>query len=702
MNKNRNFKKVTAVGLACCLTVTSAMPYISASAAYIYPEPTSQTSVNSASYVSNPSSISKDETVYVKQDASGAAAKITVSDWLKNVGNGALTDASSLSDIQNIKGEETFSQNGETLIWNGTGKDIYYQGTTLRELPVTMQITYKLDGKELTGEELAGKSGHLEMTIQYKNHQKTTKHLNGKDVTIYTPFAMVSGLALSSDHFKNVEIDHGEVTSDSKNVMVMGMAFPGLEESLGLDGSDLNLEFPDKLTITAEVTDCEMGSIYTIATTDVFNKLDLDSIDSFSDLEQSLNDMSDASHQLMDGASQLSDGLHTLDNKMGDFTSGVSVLNDGLQSLSKGGSDLVKGAGQLTEGITKIQNGADKLAANSTTLTKGSASVKKGLKNLQSSVCGEDNPENLTGSSAQVADGITNLTAGIGQVDQAMSYDSFKQALSAKGVDVGQVVASNEQVLKTLQSQLDTLDTAIRQLEAAGQTSSAEYLQYTAQYETTSQILTTIKPLLQGNSQIITDGVSSYLSGVKGSAEQKTGTSYLYASAQTLEGSYHQFDKGIRQLSTGVKELADSYDTFDSGLNTYVDGVNQLGESLPAMADGISSLKNGAEKMGCGAIKLGDGGVTLKKGASSISSGVNKLMTGAAKLERGTKEFDKEAVEKLKEVYENNIKNAKDRLKLIKDCASNYKAFTGITEDMDGSVKFIMETEPIEVSDKDD
>ncbi|MDD6208894.1 MAG: hypothetical protein PUB10_10290 [Clostridiales bacterium] len=703
MNRNRNLKKATAVCLACCLTLTSTMPYTSASAfTCCYPERKSQTSISSASSVSDPSAVSKEETVYVKQDTTGASTKITVSDWLKNAGNGAVTDLSSLSDIKNIKGDETFTQKGEALTWNAAGKDIYYQGATSKELPVTMSIRYQLDGKEISGEDLAGKTGELKMTIQYTNHEKTTTKQNGKDVTIYTPFAMVSGLILSSDHFKNVEIDHGEVTSDSKNVMVVGMAFPGLQESLGLDNSDLNLEFPAQLTITADVTDCKMGSIYTIATTDVFEKLDLDSIDSFSDLEDSLTDMSDASHQLMNGASQLSDGLQTLNDKMGDFTSGVSDLNNGLQSLSEGGSDLVSGAGQLTKGMDQLKKGIDKLTENSETLTKGSASVKQGLENLQTSVCSESNPENLLNSSSQVSGGIEQLAAGIQKADQAMSYDSFKQALSAKGVDVDKVVASNEQVIKTLEAQLSTLDTGIKKLEAAGQTSSTEYIQYKTQYETINQILATVKPLLQGDSQIIKEGVSSYLSGVKGSAETKTGTSYLYTSAKTLDQSYQKFDKGIKQLSKGVNKLADSYDTLDEGLNTYVNGVDQLGEKLPYLSDGINSLKQGADKMGSGAMKLGNGGLSLKKGASTISSGVSKLTTGAVKLEQGTKEFDREAIQKLKEVYDDNIKHAKDRLELIKDCASDYRAFAGITDGMEGSVTFIMETDPIELPDEND
>ena len=53
----------------------------------------------------NAQKISKDESVYVNADESGATTKITVSNWLKNAGiNGTINDESDLKDIQNVKG----------------------------------------------------------------------------------------------------------------------------------------------------------------------------------------------------------------------------------------------------------------------------------------------------------------------------------------------------------------------------------------------------------------------------------------------------------------------------------------------------------------------------------------------------------------------------------------------------------------------
>ena len=102
-----------------------------------------------------------------------------------------LNDESSLSGIKNLKGEETYSTDGNKLTWETDGKDIYYQGTTEQALPVSMKFTYYLDGQEMKPEDLKGKSGHLTIHIDYRNNTKKTVDINGKAEEMYSPFVMI-------------------------------------------------------------------------------------------------------------------------------------------------------------------------------------------------------------------------------------------------------------------------------------------------------------------------------------------------------------------------------------------------------------------------------------------------------------------------------------------------------------------------------
>ena len=114
---------------------------------------------------------SKEETVYIFTDEYGNQRDITVSNWLKNPdGKDKLEDLSDLSDIENVKGDETYDRNGEEITWNAGGKDIYYQGTTTQQPPVSEKITYYLDGREIAAKDLAGKSGKVRIRIEYTNN----------------------------------------------------------------------------------------------------------------------------------------------------------------------------------------------------------------------------------------------------------------------------------------------------------------------------------------------------------------------------------------------------------------------------------------------------------------------------------------------------------------------------------------------------
>ena len=99
----------------------------------------------------------KEETVYLIANASGKTTQTIVSDWLKNgSGKSEISDTSNLTGIENVKGNEKFTRNGDQLTWQAEGNDIYYQGKTDEESPIQVKVTYYLDGKEISPEQLAG------------------------------------------------------------------------------------------------------------------------------------------------------------------------------------------------------------------------------------------------------------------------------------------------------------------------------------------------------------------------------------------------------------------------------------------------------------------------------------------------------------------------------------------------------------------
>lgn len=393
----------------------------------------------------------KDESVYLISDANGNVNKTIVVDHLKNKDKkDTLEDASNLSDIENVKGKEKFTQSGDKLTWQAGGKDIYYQGTATEEPPVTQKVTYYLDGKEISPEDLAGKSGKVKIRFDYTNTTSYTETVNGEKQTVSVPFAAITGLVLG-DGFENIEVTNGKAEVSDSSSVVLGYALPGLKDSLGIKDKDLDgdVNIPEYMEMTADVENFSMPAAMTFVV-NASDYVSTDGIDT-SDLDDMINDLKDASTQLQDGSKTLaegtdtlSDGLSTLQSKLGTFASGVGTLQSGLKTYTDGVSTLSGGLNTLGNSTGALVSGADKLNDGAGQLASGSATLKDGLKSYTDGANG-------------LAKGASDLDAGIGTlaeksgtlVDGATKLDDGASQLSASASSINEGIKSLDTGLKT-------------------------------------------------------------------------------------------------------------------------------------------------------------------------------------------------------------------------------------------------------------
>lgn len=393
----------------------------------------------------------KDESVYLISDANGNVNKTIVVDHLKNKDKkDTLEDASNLSDIENVKGKEKFTQSGDKLTWQAGGKDIYYQGTATEEPPVTQKVTYYLDGKEISPEDLAGKSGKVKIRFDYTNTTSYTETVNGEKQTVSVPFAAITGLVLG-DGFENIEVTNGKAEVNDSSSVVLGYALPGLKDSLGIKDGDLDgdVNIPEYMEMTADVENFSMPAAMTFVV-NASDYVSTDGIDT-SDLDDMINDLKDASTQLQDGSKTLAegtdtlaDGLSTLQSKLGTFASGVGTLQSGLKTYTDGVSTLSGGLNTLGNSTGALVSGADKLNSGAGQLASGSATLKDGLKSYTDGANG-------------LAKGASDLDAGIGTlaeksgtlVDGAKQLNDGASQLSASASSINEGIKSLDTGLKT-------------------------------------------------------------------------------------------------------------------------------------------------------------------------------------------------------------------------------------------------------------
>lgn len=477
-----------------------------------------------------PQPSAKDETVYVLTKADGTVEKIIVSEWLKNAdGSAFLADSAKLDGVENVKGNESFTLSGDTRIWDAQGNDIYTQGSTDQALPVDMTVSYTLDGKSVSPEELAGKSGRVTIRFDYTNHEYQMMDIGGKQEKIYVPFAMLTGMSLDNEIFRNVEVSTGKIYNDGDRTAVIGIAFPGLQENLDVDPE--KLEIPDYVEITADVTDFELGITLTVAVSDLFGELDTDQLDNTDDLKESLDKLTDAMDQLMDGSEQLHDGLCTLLEKSGEMVNGIDKLAVGAESLHTGVDTLGTGAAQLQKGAEDLSAGLDILNGKSAALNAGADQVFDTL---------------LASASQQLT------TAGV--------------ALPAE---------------LTIENYSTILDSVIAALP---EEASAPVIQLKASLDSYSQFHQGLQNYTAGVAQAAAGAESLKTSAAQlnnGATQLDGGAMELHSGIMTLKNSTPDLMDGVRRLRDGSKELADGLDEFNrEGIQKLVDAVDDDLEGL--------------------------------------------------------------------------------------------------------------------------
>ena len=584
----------------------------------------------------------KDESVYVNADASGKVKKTTVTEWLKNTEKGSVDDETVLEDVENVKGNEKYKEGSDdSIVWESKGKDIYYQGTTDEELPVNMSITYKLDGKEISPKDLAGKSGKLELTINYENKSKQNVDVDGQQTEMYTPFTLATAMMLPTDEYTNVTIDNGKIVSDGDKNIVVGVAFPGLSEDLGLDSSNLDVDIPSSVTITADVTDVSVGATYTMASANLLDSIGLDDVDSFDDLDDSINKLEDATNQLVDGSKELAEGTNTLNGKSGELISGVDKLADGVTAYTDGVAGVADGANAINSNMALVKNGVSAAVEGTGKLAAGVSGVQSGLNTVASGINTAVASLNQSGENIK---GLANQTA--------LTDEEKQQIVSNVSAGLDQAGLSEEQKA--------AVDSAIASAVNAASDETNKKVAYAA---------------------------NEYSEGMSGAASQLSAASSALTTVDPANPTA-TVAGGVAAVSAGIDELQTKLGTGTADQPGLTTGVE-------ALASGVSQLADGANELNQKSSTLNSGMSTLKNGGEQLVSGVGVLASGADTLASGIAEYKSEAIDKLADAFGGDISNVTSRIAAMKELSANYKSYAGIKDGMNGSTKFIIETEAV-------
>lgn len=617
----------------------------------------------------------KKETVYVEMNADGTVTKTTVSDVLKVKGKDNISDISDLTDITNISGDEAFTTDNGKLIWENKGKNISYQGTTTKSAPIDIKVSYYLDDKEISPEDLAGKSGKVKIVYDYTNN---SKEVAGN----FVPFITLTGMILD-DNFSNVTVDNGKVVDYDDKKIVVGYAAPGFKDHL-LDTIDKakdyisDIDIPESVTITADVKDFSMDMALTVATSEL-GDIDLKDTLDFSDIEGKMDELKDGTDELVNGATKLNNGANELKSGSSKINSGASDIAKYTSTLSDGTKELLGKYSifnqSLLEALASADDGAGKLNKGAKDLSSGLATAKAAFEDTKKS-------QGLNNGAKALNKGAKEANAGVKQLAQTLqgtpsSIQTQIDGIIAKLNAATGGLISSEKVLNQI---VEGINGAVTKgmdlntvLTAKGLDVNTYYTLLQAYYSV--QTLESVKSTFEAQISASAADIQKLLAGMDS----------LEAGTTSLSSGVTKLYSGIKQLNTGAATLAKGTADLKSGTGEL---KSKIGAASPQIKSGIGTVNSGASQ-------ISDGAKTLAAGTKTLDNGIVTLVNGTKDLKDGTIKLNKEGISKITEIFGEDTKDAVNKIEDVLNAGKKYNSFSGINSDMSGDVKFIFKTAEI-------
>ena len=539
-------------------------------------EPVTANTVTTAETASSPKTtpngVDKAETVYAKANADGTVTETTVEVTLKAQEGQTIPDAAALRDITNKEGDEDYTCGADNgLTWQNHGTSITYEGKSDAALPVTTRVTYYLDGQEIAPGSLAGRSGRVRIRFDYTNHTRETVTVDGQDYTVCVPFTAVTALILDGTKFTNIEAENGKIMDLDGQTAVLGMAMPGLADSLCLSGFEpmKDVEIPAFFEISADVTDFALDFTATILTPSALDDLDLSGIEDMTDLSDALEKLTDATDEVADGAGALADGIQAYYDGFQQYADGVKNLNEGAQTLADSLTQLYDNGQTLLTGIHTLRDG---LSAVSGSVSSGTGTAGK---------------ETQAKLSEALTPAITDY--GTTLVTDVCSDAELQAAL-------GTLTPEQQKVL------LSALQNALGKAAANDTTAFAGTVAATASELLVQSMPGDFAQLLAGLDQLA-QGTDAYMKAVgqvsQGASTLADGSAQLNDASAELYGGLTELHEGAAALRDGVQEFStkagkERGDDFGDGLQNVarrLKAVQQAGkayQTFTGLADGMT------------------------------------------------------------------------------------------------------------------
>ena len=491
--------------------------------------------------------LTKNETVYSKIDTNGNVIKTTVTDKLINDNKlDTITDLTDLDKIINLSNNNTFNKDNNLITWNTSGNNLTYQGISNKELPISINISYKLDGNSITVDDLLGKSGHVDITLKYTNNERNLVYVNGTNTYLYTPFIVTMGTIIKDTDATNLKITNGKIINNGLSNILVGISAPGLYESLNM----YELKDLDTITISYDTTSFNLPTIYNVATSKLLEDNDLSIFNKLNTLTSASTSLKENIDALTEGSNKLLESSITLNNGTSQIYQNLSYVNQKLKEINEGAINLDNGLNDIINTLNKVKESLNN-SSNDESIGKlkllidtdlNTANNLKAMNDTLKANYEEYNLKNITYKEAITADPTMNLYNL--KLAYENNYENNNQLIT--------LLNSNASALTETLTTLNNIDTEV------------------------SNMLSTLTTYLE--------------KAHDGSTELANGTTALSTGVNTLTTKVEELYNGTTALSEGIN-------TLNTGITAYnEEGITPLSNTINNnLSENISKIKKLAD-----------------------------------------------------------------------------------------------------------
>lgn len=504
------------------------------------------------------SALSKTETVYSKLNYNGVVTDTIVNELLVNDKElDTINDYSTLTDIINISDDNKFTNNNNKLTFNAMGKNVMYQGKSVKKLPITTIVTYKLDGKSIELNDLLGKSGNVTINIKYINNEK---HGN-----LYTPFVITTTTMIESNNNSNVTINNGKTIEFGSKNLVVGISAPGLYESLNLE----ELKGLDTITINYDTKSFELSNIYSVVTTKLLESSDLSKFDKLDTLYESTSKLQDNMNLICKGSNTLSQGSTTL----------LTELKNSINTISKDKSDAL--SDEQINGITKTTlDTIDKTYTNKYKEAIANSAWEEVKKSMQNS-----SDKTVEG---YVKEAVTNAVTNYIETNYKEDYDKC----IAGQLEYSKTGVANENLLSCKVIEEVKNSNEVKLITEAALSASSSVANKTSMY-----VAENISKSVSVNTSVETAKKTATM--VSENVSKNVSNAVKDTILKNTVSSLNELYTGISKLDSGIKELDTSLNTYnEQGINEISNIVNNNVKTLSNNVKELTKLANNYKSYG--------------------------------------------------------------------------------------------------------